>query len=215
MIIVFEGPDCCGKSTLLSAVASQLLSEGDTVNTLHMPVRLTGAYIPSHLRDGLDPFHAQLESLHQQQHIATMYSAFRQNAHRHLLLSRWFPSTYVYGMEDFCGHMPADAADELLTAMGDFSPAPDLGYVILPLLSEVMDRWRKRQAGKDIYEGSEEMVQRIYEGYAGLFSYVYSTPAWLRPYHVHLTTEQSTVEALTAEVMKMIDYQRGPLGHAI
>ena len=215
MIIVFEGPDCCGKSTLLASVEEQLRSEGDDTYELHMPVRPSSAYIGKHLLDGNNPFHAQLESLHQQQHVATMYASCRQNAHKHLLLSRWFPSTYVYGMEDFCKFMPADAAYELLAAMGDFSPTPDLGYVVLPLLSEVLDRMRKRKGVNDIYEDNIPIIQRIYEGYASIFSFTSPKLAWLRPYHVHLTTEHSTVEALTAEVMKLIDYIRGPIGHAI
>ena len=220
MIIVFEGPDCCGKSTLLSSVCSRLQDDGDATQTLHMPIRSCSAYMYRHLVFGDDPFHAQLESLHQQQHIATMYTACKGNAKRHLLLSRWFPSTYIYGMEDFSHSMSVDVADSLLSAMGDFSPAPDFGFVIMPTLDDVLSRIKRRNTSEsltavDVYETDENLIRRIYEGYASLFSFVPERRSWLRNYHVHLTTEDSTVSALTEEVIQLLDYLKGPVGYAV
>jgi len=113
-LIVFEGPDGVGKTTLCREVACALQARGVEVEPVHLPGNRPGTFgkfvydIHHHPRDfvvgDLDP--TSLQVLHASAHIDTIARQIvpALRAGRWVLLDRFWWSTVVYGR--VCGAVP-------------------------------------------------------------------------------------------------------------
>lgn len=193
MIIVIEGPDGSGKSSVIEYLIENIFKDNynDVVN-YHLPIRDSSVYMKKHLQFGENAFEAQLESVLQQRELFSNLSRYSKNPKNIAILSRSIVSTYVYGYSDFKKlGMKEELIEKFLNALVNFVPKPDCGFILIPDY-EVLQQRRKERNNKeenlDIYEKETEVkVQEIYSKYLELCGKIEhpsinSESFWLTPY---------------------------------
>ena len=194
-LIVLEGCDRVGKDTQAQMLADHLEVEGNRVSVFSFPdydsltgefvgefldgnIRLEDVNLPSH-GCGTDTHHEQLESLmFQCVQICDKYARIpaimsRLSAGEYVIVSRWWQSAYVYGLES--GSSPS----WLTSVLFGF---PFAGTNILLDWDESIIKSRAEASGSgDIFERNLPMQARLAESYRELWN---NKNQKLNSYHV-------------------------------
>ena len=216
MIIVIEGPDGSGKSSVIEYLSNNLYYSD--IRTFHLPIRESSVYMKKHLESGEYPFEAQFESIFQQRALFCNLSEYYRNPKNIAIISRSVPSTYVYGFSDFKNqNIPSNIVKDLLCSLVKFVPKPDLGFFLMPkfecLQKRRIDRNNKEE-NLDIYEKENiAVIRSIYDRYANLCTkinkcYLNRKWNWLSPYTEIKIDDSESIEDISLEIEHIIaDYQ--------
>jgi len=158
-LIVIEGPDFSGKSTL----AKQLYEDCFPAQLLHEP---GSTKLTEHIRLGMKSYPMQIDARQLIMHGCRLDLVGTENLwdtqDRLVILDRYVPSTIVYGVTD---GIPLDTLQNLFHLFP--VPVPDVTFVLVPHLETILGRFAMR-SGLDALEGSRERIIRIYQNYKAL-----------------------------------------------
>ncbi|GHS94304.1 hypothetical protein AGMMS49949_08070 [Alphaproteobacteria bacterium] len=210
-IIVFDGPDGCGKSTQITKVAEKLSRSHSVVVTRQPGGTELGTRIRKIVLDGGTKLSARelalLFSLDRSIHLADIKQRMEEG--NIVLIDRFQLSTLVY--QGCCSPVPLKELDTLYSfIVGDFKPDLTLVFNLPFSQAQAWRRERARQQASsgatvvvDRFEGKEEFLKKVHEGYEKLSS----NPHYKKLFNIQTIDcvkqdgTEKTEEEMTEEVM--------------
>ena len=210
MIVVLEGGDASGKSTISAWLAAKLKA-----THLWFPAyeTETGRAIRGHLRGdwqairkaGVVPIGKDVDALvFQCLQLADKLGSVplireHQASGKHLVIERYWPSAWVYGGVDDIDR------DWLLRIHETTMPQADL-YLLLDIAAD--ESFRRRPIRRDPVEADREHLEKVLAGYRELWAAQYKVDPvrWWRLMSDRLTLEQ-TQELIWSSVKRLLPGQ--------
>jgi len=202
MILVIEGIDGCGKTSVVEGVSQKLAVLQDQLRVCEMafPNREspTGRVIDGYLRD-LEHFKGMDAYVHQALQVVNRLEVYKELNRRDYLnvLSRYTPSGIVYGLED-------DLPREWLNRVTEALPVPDL--CVLLVTDPVVAHARvmcDRGATSDQYERrGVDWFTRVARRYDELWAEADRNDIVLPTTWARVTTAGKTLDQLAEQIAK-------------